>query len=67
MILFTELKGKTADQKMADDAVSIVKQYHMEDEVVLISLKYDIIDYIESKYPEKRAHGNTSCARRSMA
>ena len=24
----------------------------MEDEVVLISLKYDIIDYIESKYPE---------------
>ena len=52
MVLFTELKGRTADQKMADDAVSLVKQYQMEDEVVLISLNYDIIDYIESEYPE---------------
>ncbi len=52
MVLFTELKGNTADKKMADDAIKLVRQYQMEDEVVLISLKYDLIDYIETNYPE---------------
>ncbi len=52
VILFTELKGKSADKKMADDAVQIVKEMGMEDEVVLISLKYDLINYIETVYPE---------------
>ena len=52
MVLFTELKGETADRQMADDAVRIIKEYGMEDEVVLISLKYDVIDYIETNYPE---------------
>lgn len=52
LVLFTELKGATADKRMAEDAVEIVKRYEMEDEVVLISLKYDIIDYIETNYPE---------------
>ena len=52
MILFIELKGNTADQQMADDTVRIVKEYGMEDETVLISLKYELIDYIETKYPE---------------
>lgn len=52
MVLFTELKGNTADRQMADDAVNLVKQYHMEDEAVMISLKYDLIDYIETNYPE---------------
>ena len=52
MVLFTELKGNTADKRMADDAVSLVRQYRMEDETVLISLKYDVIDYIETNYPE---------------
>lgn len=52
IVLFTELKGNTADKKMADDAVSLIKLHHMEDECVLISLKYDVIDYIETNYPE---------------
>ena len=52
IVLFTELKGNTADKQMADDAVKLVKQYQMEDECVLISLKYDVIDYIETNYPE---------------
>jgi glycerophosphoryl diester phosphodiesterase len=52
MVLFIELKGNTADRKMADDAVRLVKGYQMEEECVLISLKYDIIDYIETTYPE---------------
>ncbi len=52
MALFTELKGNTADIQMADDAVKLIKQYQMEDESVLISLKYELIDYIETNYPE---------------
>ena len=52
MVLFTELKGKTADKRMADDAVRLVKQNKMEDGCVMISLKYDLIDYIETNYPE---------------
>ncbi len=51
-ILFVELKGDTADHQMADDAVKAVKEYGMEQECVLISLKYELIDYIESTYPE---------------
>ena len=51
-ILFVELKGETADQQMADDAVKVVKEYGMEQEAVLISLKYDLINYIERRYPE---------------
>lgn len=52
MVLFVELKGSTADKQMADDAVKLVKQYQMEEECVLISLKYDVIDYIETSFPE---------------
>lgn len=54
LTLYTELKGNTADQQMADEAVRIIKEMGMEDECVLISLKYDLIDYIESTYPEIR-------------
>ncbi|MBR2991378.1 MAG: glycerophosphoryl diester phosphodiesterase membrane domain-containing protein [Solobacterium sp.] len=52
VVLFVELKGNTADERMADDAAAIIKEMHMEDQAVLISLKYDLIDYIETKYPE---------------
>lgn len=52
LLLFTELKGNTADRQMADDAVRIIKEYGMEEECILISLKYDLIDYIEETYPE---------------
>ncbi len=52
LTLYVELKGNTADQQMADDAVRIIKEYGMEDQAVLISLKYDLITYIESEYPE---------------
>ncbi|MBQ9606709.1 MAG: glycerophosphoryl diester phosphodiesterase membrane domain-containing protein [Lachnospiraceae bacterium] len=50
--LFIELKGKTADKQMVDDVVDIVKKHDCVDQVVLISLKYDVIDYAESTYPE---------------
>lgn len=52
VILFVELKGETADNQMADDAVRIIKEKGMEDQTVLISLKYGILEYIEQKYPE---------------
>ena len=52
VILFVELKGETADEHMADDAVRIIKEKGMENQTVLISLKYDILEYIEQKYPE---------------
>ncbi len=49
---FLELKGATADRQMADDVVRIVKEKGLEDQVTIISLKYDLIDYVESTYPE---------------
>ena len=52
IVLFVELKGNTADYQMVDDAVRIIKEYGMEEECVLISLKYDLIDYAETVYPE---------------
>ena len=52
VILFVELKGNTADIQMAEDAVRIIKEKDMVDDTVIISLKYNLIDYIETKYPE---------------
>ena len=51
-VLFVELKGETADDQMADDAVRIIKEKGMEDQAVLISLKYDVLEYVEQNYPE---------------
>ncbi len=51
-ILFIELKGKTADKQMVDDVVRIVKEKDCVNDVALISLKYDVIEYAEEKYPE---------------
>ncbi len=50
--LLLELKGADADQKMADDVVAMVRKKKMKKEVVLISMNYDLIQYIESKYPD---------------
>lgn len=50
--LFVELKGETADERMADDAVRIIKERGMEDQTVIISLNYNVLVYVEEKYPE---------------
>ena len=42
-------KGKV---KLFEDVVKAVKERDMVDDVVLISLNYDVIDYAERKYPE---------------
>ena len=51
-ILFIELKGDTADRKMADDVVRMVWEKDCAENAVIISLKYDLIDYLETAYPE---------------
>ena len=50
--LFLELKGVSADRKMADDIVAAVRARDMVEDVVLISLKADAIAYVEHTYPE---------------
>ena len=50
--LFIELKGVTADKKMADDVVRIVREKNMVSDVVIISLSYRVINYVETHYPE---------------
>lgn len=50
--LFIELKGADADKKMADYVVNAIHEREMLDEAVIISLDYDIIQYIEENYPE---------------
>lgn len=49
--VFIELKGATADEKMVDDTVAMIKARGMENEAVIISLDYSIIKYIEDRYP----------------
>lgn len=50
--LFMELKGATADTKMVDDMVALIKREKLEKEAVLLSLDYKLITYIEETYPE---------------
>lgn len=50
--LLVELKGETADRQMADDAVRIIRERHMTDETIIISLKYNLIEYVATMYPE---------------
>lgn len=50
--LFIELKGESADEKMADDVVNMIKNRGMEKETAILSLDYKLISYVEDKYPE---------------
>ncbi len=52
IVLFIELKGASADIQMCEDIVAKIKERGLLDFCVIISLKYDLIDYIETKYPE---------------
>ncbi|MDO4712261.1 MAG: glycerophosphoryl diester phosphodiesterase membrane domain-containing protein [Peptostreptococcaceae bacterium] len=50
--LFVELKGSTADQKMADDVIAMIKERDMLKETAILSLDYSLIQYVEEHYPE---------------
>ncbi|MBQ9346002.1 MAG: glycerophosphoryl diester phosphodiesterase membrane domain-containing protein [Oscillibacter sp.] len=67
ILLFVELKGASADRQMCDDAVKMIRDMGMTEQTVLISLKYELIDYIETTYPEIQtgyltflSYGNTT-------
>ncbi|MGT2751856.1 glycerophosphodiester phosphodiesterase family protein [Streptococcus porcinus] len=49
---YIELKGDTANKKMADDIVRLIKDKKLEKSTALLSLDLNLIKYIESKYPE---------------
>ncbi len=51
-LLFVELKGKTADQQMADDVAAMVREKGKQDNVVIISLKYNLISYLHENYED---------------
>jgi len=50
--LFIELKGETADRQMADDVTAMIKDRGMVDQCLIMSLKYPVISYEETTYPE---------------
>ena len=50
--LFLELKGPSADRQMADDLVKLIKEKDCLEDVALMSLNSEVIDYIETTYPE---------------
>ena len=50
--LYIELKGETADRRMADDIYKMIKERGMEKDCAIISLNYSLIDYTETTYPE---------------
>ena len=52
IMLFVELKGASADQQMADDLIAIARERDMLDQIAFTSLNYNVISYIETKYPE---------------
>lgn len=52
MHVLLELKGPTANRKMADDMVSLVRELHMQKEVTLIGLDYQLISYVNTHYPD---------------
>lgn len=50
--LYLELKGKDADEQMAQDVARMVRERGMEEECVLISLNYNLISYIATQIPD---------------
>ncbi len=50
--VFVELKEKSADTKMVDDVIKMIRDKNMLNECVILSLDYDIIKYTHDNYPE---------------
>ncbi|GAB6160478.1 glycerophosphodiester phosphodiesterase family protein [Howardella ureilytica] len=51
IVLYIELKGKTADEKTADDIYGIVKNKGMLNQVVFVGFNYKLMKYMEEKHP----------------
>lgn len=50
--LFIELKGQSADTQMAEDVIAMAEERDMTDQISLISLDYELVDAIETEYPD---------------
>lgn len=50
--IYLELKGITADRRMADDLIKLVRERNLLDHVVFVSLNYDLVNYMETNYPD---------------
>ena len=50
--LYLELKGATADVQMARDVARMVRERNMEQDCVLISMNYSLINYISKRIPD---------------
>lgn len=50
--LYLELKGPTADRKMADDVARMIRDKKMTDQCVITSLKYGLVSHVFRSYPE---------------
>lgn len=51
MGVFVELKGVSANERMANDVVKMIKATGMQNNVVITSLDYKLISYVKDKYP----------------
>lgn len=47
-----ELKGHTADRRMADEVSAIVKKLDIVAQSIIMSLDYDLVVHLETNYPE---------------
>ncbi len=52
MGLFIELKGATADTRMVDDVVKLLREKEMTNGAVLVSIEYPIIEYAARQYKD---------------
>jgi glycerophosphoryl diester phosphodiesterase len=52
--LFIELKGSTADKRMCNDAVRLIRARNMSEQTVIMSFNHNLIAYVEGRWPEMR-------------
>lgn len=48
--IYVELKGLTADKKMADEVIKLIEEKDMKDEIIIMSLDYNLIKYVNQNY-----------------
>lgn len=52
--LLVELKGETANYRMCYDVVRMIRERDMTDQIILMSFRRDLMQYVEKRWPEIR-------------